>query len=98
MGKDIIDDINKNKDQNDKDTVNTALIGNVGYTKDTADDVISKEYADLIAFGRPFISNPDLVYRFENNLELEPEAEYPNWWGYDKQGDGYIDWPTVKPQ
>ena len=44
------------------------LIGNCGYTKETAEQAIAAGHADLIAFGRPFISNPDLVERFPQRL------------------------------
>lgn len=82
------------KKKNDK----TVLIGNVGYTQKDAEDVIDKGYADMIAFGRPYISNPDLVYRFENGIDLNPDAEYPDWWGWEKNEDGYIDFPIVRPE
>jgi 2,4-dienoyl-CoA reductase-like NADH-dependent reductase (Old Yellow Enzyme family) len=32
--------------------------------------VIEEGYADLVAYGKPYISNPDLVERFEHNLAL----------------------------
>jgi 2,4-dienoyl-CoA reductase-like NADH-dependent reductase (Old Yellow Enzyme family) len=31
---------------------------------------VIEEYADLVAYGKPYISNPDLVERFEHNLAL----------------------------
>ncbi len=37
------------------------LVGNCGYTKETAEQTIAEGHADLISFGRPFISNLDLV-------------------------------------
>ena len=37
------------------------IMGNCGYTEETAEKAISEGHADMIAFGRPFISNPDLV-------------------------------------
>ena len=49
---------------------NAALMGNCGYTKETAEEAIEKNCADLIAFGRPFISNPDLVERFANGWPI----------------------------
>jgi N-ethylmaleimide reductase len=33
--------------------------------------VIEEGYADLVAYGKPYISNPDLVERFEHNLLLQ---------------------------
>ncbi len=37
-----------------------AVNGQCGYTKEAAEEAISEGDADLISFGRPFISNPDL--------------------------------------
>jgi N-ethylmaleimide reductase len=66
------------------------IIGNTGYTKELAEQRLQAGHADLIAFGRPFISNPDLVTRFQNNLELNPEAGMDVW--YSNTGEkGYTD-------
>lgn len=62
------------------------LIGNVGYTQETAEATISAGHADLIAFGRPFISNPDLVERFANGWPLNPPAEMSAWYSHDESG------------
>lgn len=71
------------------------LIGNCGYTQETAEATIKAGYADAIAFGRPFISNPDLVERFANNWPLNPEADMSVWYSFDKVG--YTDFPTYSP-
>ena len=77
-----------------KQVFTNPIIGNVGYTQQTAEDVIKEGHADLIAFGRPFISNPDLIYRFKNNIELNPEADVSTW--YTPAGaEGYIDFPMA---
>ncbi len=47
-----------------------SLILSGGYDKERAEHDLSKGHADLIAFGRPFISNPDLVTRFYENAKL----------------------------
>lgn len=70
------------------------LIGNCGYTKELAEDRLQSGSADLIAFGRPFIANPDLVYRFQNNLELNPEADMSVWYS-DIGSTGYTDFSTA---
>ena len=70
------------------------LMGNCGYTKESAEDSIKSGNADLIAFGRPFISNPDLVERFTNNWPLNPEADLKNWYSFEPEG--YIDFPTYQ--
>lgn len=69
------------------------LIGNCGYTQATAEQAISAGHADLIAFGRPFISNPDLVDRFRNGWALAADAPVANW--YSPIGEqGYTDYPV----
>jgi len=69
------------------------LIGNCGYTRETAEAAIAEEHADLIAFGRPFISNPDLVERFGNGWPLAAEAPMSDW--YLPTGKkGYTDFPA----
>jgi N-ethylmaleimide reductase len=56
-----------------------------------AKNAINQNNADLICFGRPFIGNPDLVYRLQNDLPLV-EAPKDYWYGGDAKG--YTDWPT----
>lgn len=63
-----------------------ALVGNCGYTRETAEAAIAAGNADLIAFGRPFISNPDLVERFANNWELNPPADMSVWYSFGTEG------------
>ena len=70
------------------------LLGNVGYTQETADTTIAAGHADLIAFGRPFISNPDLVERFANGWPLNPPAEMSAWYSFDDAG--YNDFPKYQ--
>ncbi len=69
-----------------------ALIGNCGYTQESAEASIQAGDADLIAFGRPYISNPDLVERFANQWPLAEVAD-PSLW-YSSDATGYIDFPT----
>lgn len=72
------------------------LMGNVGYTKETAEDAIAAGAADLISFGRPFISNPDLVERFRNDWPLAETAPMSDW--YSPTGaKGYTDFPAYVP-
>lgn len=68
------------------------LMGNCGYTQAAAEEAIASGAADLIAFGRPFISNPDLVERFQNGWPLATDAPMTNW--YTPAGkEGYTDFP-----
>mgnify|MGYP003685552119 FL=1 len=72
------------------------LMGNCGYTLETAEEAINKQYADLIAFGRPFISNPDLVERFTNNWPLSEVGPAETW--YASSEEGYIDFPAYQKE
>ncbi len=68
---------------------NTIIVAG-SYTQERADEVLNKGYADLIAFGRPFVSNPDLISRLENNYEL---AELDGTTLFGGNELGYIDYP-----
>lgn len=70
------------------------LIGNCGYTQETAEEAVRSGNADLISFGRPYISNPDLVERFAHGRPLNPEADVKWWYSFD--AEGYTDWPFYK--
>ena len=72
------------------------LMGNVGYTAETAEAAIANGDADLIAFGRPFISNPDLVDRFANNWPLAEPADMSTWYSFGEEG--YADYPKYREQ
>ena len=68
-----------NKGNPDKNNP-TAIIGNNGHTQESANKEISAGFADMITFGRPYISNPDLPERFAKGIELAPAAPYEDWW------------------
>lgn len=73
------------------------LMGNVGYTQESAEAAIGSGDADLIAFGRPYISNPDLVERFANDWPLADSSDMSGWYSFDEKG--YADYPkyTARP-
>lgn len=66
------------------------LISNVNYNFESANTAIENGSADLIAFGKSFISNPDLVDRFKNNFPLTPWDTSTFYYGGEK---GYVDYP-----
>jgi len=68
------------------------IIANVGLTKDIAEGMIRSGAVDLCAFGRLYISNPDLPERFANGWSVEPEASYETWW-QPTGAKGYTDFP-----
>lgn len=67
------------------------LMGNCGYNQETAEAAIARGDADLIAIGRPFITNPDLVERYEKGLEIAGDAD-PQVWSA-PTAEGYTDFP-----
>jgi len=73
-----------------RDTFHGLYIANCGYDKDHADASIKNGESDLVAFGVPFLANPDLVYRFKNNLALN-KADPKTFYGGDETG--YTDYP-----
>ncbi|SFJ42004.1 alkene reductase [Olleya namhaensis] len=71
---------------------NGTLMINTAFDQDKGNKVLEAGDADLIAYGKPFISNPDLVERFENNLEL---AEWDQDTFYTTGVKGYTDYPNA---
>lgn len=69
---------------------NGPIIAAGGFEPDTAEAAVSSEDADLVAFGRHFIANPDLPKRIELGLPLNP---YDRSTFYAFDGRGYIDYP-----
>jgi N-ethylmaleimide reductase len=69
-----------------------AYIGNNGYDLPLAMKRRAAAKVDAVAFGRPFIGNPDLVHRFRHGLELydAPKAAY-----YGGGAKGLTDFPTA---
>ena len=66
-----------------------------GFDHDTADRWLRSKKADLIAFGRKFISNPDLPERFRRRAALNADDPTTYYVGGEK---GYIDYPTLAQQ
>jgi len=66
------------------------LISAAAYTSNSASDTVDGRTADAIAFGRLFISNPDLVERIEADRPLSP---YDRSTFYGGQEKGYTDYP-----
>ena len=71
---------------------NGTLMINTAFDKNKGNKVIDAGEADLVAYGKPFISNPDLVARFENNLEL---ADWDQETFYTTGVKGFTDYPKA---
>lgn len=75
-----------------KEFKGTWMVNN-GYNVDLAVEAISSGYADLVAFGRLYIANPDLAKRFKLNAALnEPDPQT----FYGGGAKGYTDYPFIK--
>ena len=63
-----------------------------GFDAQSAEKALQANEADLIAFGRPFISNPDLVARMKSGAELSA----PDMSTFYTPGEkGYTDYPAL---
>lgn len=67
-------------------------IANNGYDRALAENAVASGRADLIAFGRLFISNPDLVERLRND---SPLAQLNRATLYGGGAEGYTDYPAL---
>lgn len=65
-------------------------IANNGYSKERAEKAIQCGHADLVSFGAAFLSNPDLVRRFKNDLPLNKVDQSRFYTG---GATGYTDYP-----
>lgn len=77
-----------------KKIYNGVIMGNCGYTIDMAEERVSSGDADLVAFGRPFITNPDLPERLKNGWPLNPWDDMSLW--YTPGPEGYTDYQPYK--
>jgi len=68
-----------------------ALIANVGMTRERGNQLISDGLVDLVAFGEPFIANPDLPARFAAVAPIERSNRASH---YTPGSHGYIDYPA----
>jgi N-ethylmaleimide reductase len=72
---------------------NTVIISG-GYNLDRAESDLKSGLGDLVAFGKPFINNPDLVERFRNNWPLSDNLDFNLF--YTPGQKGYTDYPKYK--
>ncbi|EAQ41467.1 alkene reductase [Polaribacter sp. MED152] len=72
---------------------NGTIIINSGFDQKSANKVLEEGNADLVAFGKPYISNPDLVERFERNQDL---ADWNQDTFYTPGPEGYTDYPKLE--
>jgi len=71
---------------------NGCYIANGGYDKARGNQVLADGKADLVAYGVPFIANPDLPERFKQDADLNA-ADQASFYGGDEHG--YSDYPCL---
>ncbi|MBP2665342.1 MAG: NADH:flavin oxidoreductase/NADH oxidase, partial [Firmicutes bacterium] len=74
-----------------RDRMTGTLILCGGYTAERAEEDLESGLANLIAFGRPFINNPDLAERLANSNPLSTELDKDTF--YSPGAKGYTDYP-----
>jgi len=72
---------------------NTIILSG-GYEKERAESDLQSGLGDLVAFGRPFINNPDLVARMQNNQALSETLNMDQFYTADEKG--YTDYPAYQ--
>lgn len=64
-----------------------------GYDAERAEKDLAAGKGDLVAFGRPFLANPDLVHRMQEGAKLN-DPDFGTF--YTPGPDGYTDYPTLE--
>lgn len=75
-----------------RDRFQGAYIANNGYTRETAIAAVASGKVDMVAFGKLYISNPDLAERLALDAQLNP---LPTEGLYGGGAKGYTDYPTL---
>ncbi|MDT6987248.1 alkene reductase [Streptomyces lusitanus] len=72
-----------------------SVVANLGFTRESGNDLIERGLADAVSFGAPYIANPDLVERFVRGLPLA-EGDRDTYYAGGERG--YVDYPVaVRP-
>jgi N-ethylmaleimide reductase len=64
----------------------------MGYSADEANEAIASGQLDAVAFGTPFLANPDLPARFKASAPLNPPDQSTF---YTQTAEGYTDYPVM---
>ena len=79
-----------------RERFNNTLILSGGYTLARANEDLDAGHGDLVAFGKPFINNPDLVDRFRKNFPLNLLLDASTF--YTSGAKGFIDYPVFEDE
>jgi len=70
-------------------------IANQGLTKESATEILKSNQADAVAFGKLYIANPDLVYRYKTDAALN-EPDGSTFYAFTEKG--YTDYPSLEKE
>jgi 2,4-dienoyl-CoA reductase-like NADH-dependent reductase (Old Yellow Enzyme family) len=76
-----------------RDAFTGPIVLNTGYDGASGQAALDAGLADAIAYGRPFLANPDLPRRLAIGAPLNPDDE-PTW--YSRGARGYLDYPVLE--
>jgi N-ethylmaleimide reductase len=79
-----------------RETFKNTIILTGGYTISDAERDVNSGLADLVGFGKPFISNPDLVDRLKKNFPLNIKMDASTF--YTPGSKGYTDYPVFEEE
>jgi N-ethylmaleimide reductase len=79
-----------------RDAFKNTIILTGGYTMSDAERDVNSGLANLVGFGKPFISNPDLVDRFKKNFPLNIKMDASTF--YTPGSKGYTDYPVFEEE
>lgn len=65
--------------------------------RDIAEGAIRSGAADMVSFGRPYIANPDLTDRFQNDWPLSFDFNSDMLYNHANGAEGYTNFPVHKP-
>ena len=85
-------EVSKSLKENIRDAFGGAIIISGGYDLDRANKDLEEGLGHLVAFGRPFLANPDLLERFKQGAELN-QPDFDTF--YTPGEKGYTDYPTL---
>jgi N-ethylmaleimide reductase len=75
-----------------RDAFKNTIIQAGGFDKEKAEAAVESGLGDMVGIGRPFINNPDLVERYENNWPLSHDLKADLFYSADE--NGYTDYPA----
>ncbi|KAH7112103.1 hypothetical protein B0J11DRAFT_542664 [Dendryphion nanum] len=75
----------------------TSLMANHEYTVEEAEKLVQEAKIDMVAFGRPFIYNPDVITRIRRNVPFATNSrgDHVLYGPYETPDENYNDWPSA---